>query len=287
MSILQLPASLPPLFWDMHDSARHNTDRVQHYIQQAEDRLRGAVKMDEAAVLMPNGNTTAMMPSLLRQLADSGWEFFNMADDRVHTSPFGTKYQVSYRFFRHPDFAWRLEVMRLKHPFHEYARSPLHGALLAMPNDQPGWKLPMPHLSFKVPNGDQRAYSAALDMLRHGHIHAQTCQSTYGHFSYWLPGSEDWDRQLYVKPRVNHRDVKVVLNEGDPEVRQPNPLEDGLRQPQLVMTNPEPRRISGDHVMALLREQGKEWGIVGGSDAEFFSRMQVEAARRGQAGRIQ
>lgn len=202
-----VPYPTMPLYWDRRLPVVANLNAVKHRMRQHTPRLPTGAVFDEASVLVPNA---ASREVLVKELLLSSWRVFNTAADIVFTNPFGTRYTVEYTFLAHRRESWRLEVMMLG----EQARdgqagfSPLHQALWAPNGANPNWaewaELPVPHLSFKVPTGMK--YGQATDHLqRQGFIHAQTCQSTYGHFGYYL--HRDAVRQIYVKPRVNTRDA--------------------------------------------------------------------------------
>jgi hypothetical protein len=153
-------------------------------------------------------------PKVHDYLVDHEWDYFNAAADTVFTTPFCTRYGVRYRFYRHPQFAYRLEVMTLREGF-----SPLHEALwVAHSGDKrTDRRFPMPHLSYKPERTAKEAGGVELETLRRSYgravqhlednacIHVQSCQSTYGQFGYFI--GNDTARQIYIKPRVNLRDA--------------------------------------------------------------------------------
>ena len=197
---VNVPQAARPLLWRQGRSVVENV----YAIRNAMDRNRRWLPMDEdhfdeAAILVPNQEE---LLGLCASLRGAGWVEFNSAGDTVYANPFGNRYTVDYLFYQHEMHAWRLEVMLLGEGF-----SPLHAGLLAL---APADGYPVAHLSFKPTrqrkaDQPQRTYARTVDWLRNnGAIHAQTCQSTYGSFSYWLP--YDAPEQLYVKPRVNMRD---------------------------------------------------------------------------------
>lgn len=201
-----VPTPGRPVVWDMELPLQTNLNVIDRWIGHYGERLpRGAV-IDEAALMVPSPWHVA---SLLKYFTERGWEHFNGARDLVYTNPFATRYFVEYNFLRHPDVGYRLEVMNLSQGQQDGRTgfSPLHASLWPdgmVHHSIPARQFPVPHLSFKVP--DRRAYGLALEHLReHACIHAQTCQSTYGAFSYWI--GNDTARQIYLKPRVNLRDA--------------------------------------------------------------------------------
>lgn len=201
-----VPLACRPLYWDRRLTVKANINTLQTYLHNHNKYLPPECFFDEVSVLVPG---LGARESLVRDLMGDGWQVFNSATDLVFTNPFGTRYAVGYTFLRHPDFFWRIEVMEMDHKTRDgkYGFSPLHQALWYPEGTVPTWgewaELPVPHLSFKVPN--RRAFSGAVDHLREqGFIHAQTCQSTYGVFGYYV--HQDAVRQIYVKPRVNVRD---------------------------------------------------------------------------------
>jgi len=205
-----VPQAAEPFYWDRRLSVAANVGAIQHYINKYERMLPSSNLFDEAAIMVPN---RAVEERLCNELTLGGWQEFNSAYDLVHTSPFGTRYIVTYKFYRHPAVPWRLEVMRLGHKATGDGLagfSPLHQALWT-DGDTPAWEdwaeLPVPHLSFKPVGQDAgRAARRALDHMRNemGFLLAQGCQSTYGEFWYLL--HQDAPRQLYIKPRINRRD---------------------------------------------------------------------------------
>lgn len=170
--------------------------------------LPSGAAFDEAAIMVPSIAHVERLAAELERGSD-GWECFNQSEDEVRVSPFGTGYLVDYWFFKNPRWPWRLEVMCLR----PGGFSPLHAALWPCGKTPEGEEVlayPIPHFSFKAdvayPGRElQRSYSLAVDGLRNsGLVHAQTCQSTYGAFGYYLPASNL--NQLYIKPRINMRD---------------------------------------------------------------------------------
>lgn len=230
-----VPFAHRPAFWDIEQPVSYNLDLIGEWCEWYSSRADlfpyggGVVPIDEAAILVP---TTYHRDKLMRQLSDAGWEMFNEAQDLVFTNPFSTRYLVRYLFFRHGDYPFRLEVMMTDHGLNGSMNgfSPLHAALWneGRPNMNAGaHRFPIPHLSYKprreivrLPaqvmaeaglvasaslETPGRAFAREVDRLRgKGFIHAQTCQSTYGMFGYYI--HQDADRQIYLKPRVNLRD---------------------------------------------------------------------------------
>jgi hypothetical protein len=209
LSQLSIPPAMTPFYWEVA-SVNESCTNIHQQIQKYSQWLPIRCKIDEASVLVP---AIADALDLADQLKACGWDQFNEAKDLVYTNPFGTHYRVNYWFFESPNWNWRLEVMHL--PAGQ-GFSPLHQSLwkggTRPSSDGMARRFPMPHLSFKADGVGgmpiQRAYSYACDVLqRHGLIHAQTCQSTYGAFGYYLPN--DTRKQLYLKPRINLRDAVV------------------------------------------------------------------------------
>jgi hypothetical protein len=207
-----VPFITPPLYWSRAASVPRNLARIQQHIadmyrKTATPEGEQPYLIDEAAIMVPD---PFQRSALTAQLEAAGWEQFNEAEDLVYTNPFGTRYFVAYRFFRHPEWPFRLEVMMPSMGSDGRGGfSPLHTALW-----QPdGWPLrrlqveeayPIPHLSFKVP--DLKSFSVAVQYLKDkAFLHAMTCQSTYGAFGYYI--SNETYRQVYLKPRVNTRDA--------------------------------------------------------------------------------
>lgn len=209
-----VPTTREPLWWDTAVPVGDNLAVIDFEITKYQKYIPvGGGTIDEAAIMV-GGYSAAHR--LIAELNSAGWHHFNTAADLVYTNPFGTRYFVNYEFLQHRKWQYRLEVM-----FMGEGRidgnpgfSPLHQALWH-PNGVPGMaplQYPIPHLSYKPPlnagyDQARAAYSRAVAGLQaNGLIHAQTCQSTYGTFGYYLP--QDATRQLYLKPRVNTRDAK-------------------------------------------------------------------------------
>jgi hypothetical protein len=197
-----VPLAARPVYWDPDLPVATNENVINRWIGHYRDRLPAGAVIDEAAIMVPG---PAEKYRLARVLEPMGWERFNEAKDLVYTNPFGTRYFVEYMFFRKPGVPYRLEVMHMGEGRidGESGFSPLHAALMRADDFEGSLRFPLPHLSFKVPPG--MTYGQAVDHLKaQACIHAQTCQSTYGHFGYYL--GNDAARQIYLKPRVNTRD---------------------------------------------------------------------------------
>lgn len=202
----RVPQSKDPLFWESYWDGNARTERCLKMIEgqmvEYERYLPAGASFDEVAILV---TTIQRRYTIEGELERDGWEHFNEAEDMVYTNPFGTRYSVEYHFLRHPDRAYRLEVMQLARGV-----SPLHHSLNHVARSY--MMMPVVHLSFKPPAkwveefGTRGAYALTVDYLQEkgGLVHAQTCQSTYGVFSYWIPCQSEY--QLYLKPRVNLRD---------------------------------------------------------------------------------
>lgn len=143
---------------------------------------------------------------------EPGVKLFNAATDHVLTSPVLGEYWVSYYFLEVEDLGMRVEVMYI-----ERGRSPLHDSLKSYGNnptidfrshDDPV----VVHFSYKVAKSDYLEARAA--MVGGGATLVQDCQSTYGRFSYYR--HPEIGENIYIKPRVNMRDV-------EPEVDTPLP----------------------------------------------------------------
>lgn len=209
-----LPVANRPVYWNTGHSIDTNVRVLEAWIQDYSRLLPPGAHIDEAAILVP---TEWHSRNFIGKMEGAGWEHFNGADDLVYTNPFSTRYFVHYEFLRSPEKDYRIEVMTMSEGVmdHNSGFSPLHHALW-YPNGKRKDALvedsfPVPHLSFKVPPNvekrPQAAYSRAVASLQaKGLIHAQTCQSTYGVFGYYLPN--DANRQLYMKPRLNLRDAR-------------------------------------------------------------------------------
>jgi len=204
-----VPAQAVPLSWDLHADHDRNMAAITRAMAAHADRLPQGCSFDEASLLTNEWSQEAAKVNL----TTNGWEHFNEAVDVVYANPFGNRYVVEYAFYRHETTNWRMEVMRILEGF-----SPLHMSLQRLLHSD--HRLAVPHLSFKPKRGYKtdpelgqeydkqswgQAYSSAVQHMKdQAYIHAQTCQSTYGMFSYWV--HQDATQQFYVKPRVNLRD---------------------------------------------------------------------------------
>lgn len=182
------------LMWDLNrdDNVARMGDLMRQHAGMAWDPEH---PYDEVALLATsNRQAFAAVQSFVRR----GWRYFNNAEDTVTTHPFRTQYDVTYHFLAHQNVGWRIELMTLG-----YGLSPVHWAILDRTRSG---ALPVVHLSFKVPN--MSAYEAVLSRW-HGHLlHAQSCTSSYGVFSYWAGQPVDGNPEVYLKPRINLRDTR-------------------------------------------------------------------------------
>jgi hypothetical protein len=165
----------------------------------------GTFRIDEVAVMLPSQLDALQWVS--EAVKNDGVTLFNKAEDDVRTYPFDTQYDVNYYFLSTPhDF--RVEAMALGNGI-----SPLHEAMRPGRRYRDKVMYPVPvHYSFKTESEDQ--YRHVMNWLDAAHFHhAQSCQSTYGRFSYWLAEGEDGQiPDMYLKPRVNLRDIKKPRN---------------------------------------------------------------------------
>lgn len=201
-----VPTERAPLWWNLDAPHQSNLDRMDRWIAHYDYALPLGHSIDEVAV-------QTMDPGRMSDyLNRNEWEQFNDARDVVYTNPFGTRYSVSYRFFRHSAVRYRMEVMTMNDGF-----SPLHQSLWEQTTRMRGDNLdllPVPHLSFKPnflspitegPLPARRQYGKVVNhLVSKACLLAQACQSTYGVFGYFI-GNET-ARQVYLKPRVNLRD---------------------------------------------------------------------------------
>lgn len=208
--VATVPRMSRPVYWDLNQDVHDNLSRIHRWIAHYADKLPSGAKIDEAAVMVPGPYEGVILGKVLREW---GWELFNDAQDIVYTNPFGTRYAVQYFFYQHPELPYRLEIMAKDHDTMDQSGfSPLHSALW-FPNGRVNvgsHLLPIPHLSFKMP-GDptRRGFSKAVQHLQDkACLHAMSCQSTYGVFSYYI--GNDTARQIYLKPRCNLRDIPPV-----------------------------------------------------------------------------
>jgi hypothetical protein len=217
-----VPNVTHPVYWYRDKTVAENLSTINRWIGYYTPKLPSGCVIDEAAIMVPGPWHVRLLDADLR---GAGWEGFNQASDLVFTNPFGTRYLVEYAFYRHSEVAYRLEVMHLPagsfNSDESVGFSPLHASLW-VPTGQPRLGLndnghwPIPHLSFKpgplwnVEGGAERvgagrAYGLAVQHLKgQGCIHAQSCQSTYGQFGYYV--GNDASRSIYIKPRRNMRD---------------------------------------------------------------------------------
>lgn len=147
--------------------------------------------IDELAVMVRGKGKRAFYRSLMHSRC---LDLVNSAVDEVETFPIESKYRVAYDFY--PDLGFRWEVMDIFSGV-----SPLHSTFHSGQ---------IVHASFKCE--DESDYSNALALLSvYGWTMAQSCRSTYGAFSYWMPPVSDIpypSNGVYLKPRVNLRDAK-------------------------------------------------------------------------------
>jgi len=157
-------------------------------------QLEAAHHIDEFALLVVDPNSLRRLTDILFTF---GWQQFNEATDYVKTGPIRSAYSVGYYFFKNPEKAYRLEVMRMIDGV-----SPLHAAI---PTPMSRQVCTPVHASFKCQ--DEETYAVARYMLdENGYTLAQQCESTYGRFSYFTELSQLAPRVPYLKPRVNTRD---------------------------------------------------------------------------------
>ena len=214
-----VPPARSAFYWHLTETVDENLRVLEYQFAKYRQMLPEGCKFDEAAIMVPSYYHLGKLASALEK---AGWAQFNNAKDLVFTNPFSTRYFVEYVFFRHPEKEYRLEVMMMAEGEEDGQPgfSPLHAALWQngeRPAHAGHTMFPVPHLSFKpvrivLPEsrGLQketagRAYGRSINHLRdQGFIHAQSCQSTYGMFGYYL--HQDSIYPLYVKPRINVRD---------------------------------------------------------------------------------
>jgi hypothetical protein len=128
-------------------------------------------------------------------------KLFNSADDRVHTDPIPSDYNVEYAFLEVRDAGFRVEAMNIG-----AGVSPLHQAYLQKFWSGEAFQPLVIHVSFKVPEDDYAAVCEAMDDS--GAIFTQGCESAYGKFSYWkVPELWETSACVYLKPRCNVRDA--------------------------------------------------------------------------------
>lgn len=167
-------------------------------VNRAQQALRSwgiDVVIDEVAVIVPDANMAAVY--VFDAVKVDGVEHFNADEDSVAVQPFQSEYRVRYDFLRIEGKPYRVEVMHMTDGI-----SPLHASMY-LESAQSNAPVTI-HLSFKC--ADEAEYHAMCDRLeRVARMHeAQSCESSYGLFSYWRTDFTD----LYIKPRVNKRDAK-------------------------------------------------------------------------------
>lgn len=179
------------------------------------ERLPGAT-IDEVAVMFPS---KLDMLGFIEECFRSKLEvkMFNSARDKVKTFPIASEYEVDYYFLEVKGIPYRVECMVLKSGL-----SPLHEAIKQQHRlSGTRWSDVTIHYSFKMFHLD--TYIEAYRSLEKAEwTMAQGCRSTYGEFSYWIPGEMDTDwlyqqfghhwspTEGYIKPRVNTRDTVAL-----------------------------------------------------------------------------
>jgi len=182
---------------------------VQEYRAHAQEELRAMFgtrySIDEVALMFTSPSwALRFIGSAVRV---PGITMFNAAHDVVTTRPIVSTYSAHYWFLTTPDEEdpWRLECM------YAHVGSPLHDSYRGFMADRDVIAV---HASFKC--ADEEAYGVAVKTLRdNGYEAAQLCDSTYGRFSYWMPEEEGATSGLYLKPRVNLRDMDVEIGDDD------------------------------------------------------------------------
>jgi hypothetical protein len=201
-----------PLNWpingDHHETAVYYDTLLTHVGEWLREVTTPEERIDELAVAAPD---EAWALRFVRNLVGSGyWSYTNTATDYVRTEPFGTSYPVRYHFLKHPAYPWRMEVMHIdqEHMMVPYSSSPVHDALWgSFEEGEDLFSLPVVHASFKCSSDDE--YERCVQNIAAAAQHAQTCIAQgYGYYSYWLPIA--LTDLLYIKPRVNTRDVPAV-----------------------------------------------------------------------------
>jgi hypothetical protein len=143
-----------------------------------------------------------MFDFLNNAVSEPGVTMFNYAVDTVNTLPIMSEYTVEYCFLSVEDIGMRVECMYI-----DQGTSPLHDSLTSFHNPSlsstPGFDEPVTvHFSFKTRADEYRDVTSAMRSA--GAKQAQSCESTYGLFSYWR--IEAGGDNLFLKPRVNKRD---------------------------------------------------------------------------------
>lgn len=164
--------------------------------------------IDEVAVLLPASpdRRTLWHSRMLDRVGKAGFTYFNhVKGDVVKCQPLPSQYTVTYDFFTTGVQGVRMEMLSL-----EGGHSPLHHAYDLVSRDDAA----IVHASFKVP--DELTYRMALEHLAtDGLVCGQSCESSYGRFSYWRDPNEA-GALLWLKPRVNLRDgEEPILPEVD------------------------------------------------------------------------
>lgn len=169
-------------------------DRYEDFL---DDVGLGASSIDEIACLAFDQED--FVNNIWNAVKEEGVELFNVATDKVVTSPLGTEYVVDYAFLRMPS-TMRVEMMEIRSGF-----SPVHQAL--MENHRSEFPGIMVHLSFKCESLEDYEYCCSMLRQSERASMVQSCESTYGRFSYWsIPECAADTATLYLKPRVNLRD---------------------------------------------------------------------------------
>lgn len=194
-------------FFDVPAMLKQAGDEVERY----DDVLAGldfVQGIDEIAFMFPDIHHANCFVNEAVQVP--GVSLFNSATDHVHTQPLRTCYDVAYMFLTVPDRYVGRDNVRIEAMYLGDGLSPLHHAVLSEMylNES---RCAVVHASFKVT--DEEDYAAANHRLRErGWEPVQRCESKYGRFGYWQPLDPDVPPGLYLKPRVNLRDLISPIN---------------------------------------------------------------------------
>jgi len=181
------------------DWAKTTMDNVRGEHLEMSAILRGVLgtryAVDEMALLFAEEATLSSFVRAAVSLGE-GYTLFNTAYDTVKTSPILSEYHVRYWFLSTPH-GFRVELMAT------YPGSPLHDQIqLGMSRDS----VYSVHASFKCE--DEEAYGNAVHSLKkNAYQLVQSCESSYGRFSYWQPLEAEERPHWFLKPRVNLRDA--------------------------------------------------------------------------------
>lgn len=165
----------------------------------------GDYVIDEVACIFDDREEKASW--VQNAVKEDGVKMFNSAWDAVRTTPINSEYAVEYDFLEADMLAgMRVEAMTViggNSPLHSSILNPYFNPMIDSDVFRPGSVV---HFSFKVPPEE---YAEVLEKLNETPCAelAQSCESTYGAFSYWRV--HEISNSTFLKPRINLRDQEV------------------------------------------------------------------------------